>query len=153
MGKVAIKADVVSRLTAITGVKQVFPGRLKDGAYPSTGMPSFVVEIGPERITNQTYHASGAGKMHIAYDIHMLLILDRKDVAYGKAQTDALPFYDRVRAAFSNAPTLGGLCWSATLSESLNNLDIFREADVGQYPQVAWKLRVTEERAYSAVAS
>lgn len=154
MGKVATKAYVEAKLAAIPGVKQVLSGRLPDGEYPGTGFPIFIVENGPSLApSSRTFMAGGDGKALYPYDLNILLMLNRKDTKYTQAQTAALAFYDEVRAAFSNDPTLGGNAWDATLMDSINNLDIFREADVGQYPQVAWKLRVTEERAYSAVAS
>jgi hypothetical protein len=91
------------------------------------------------------------GSIHEKYKIYITLVLAEKGASYKRATNDAVPFYDRLRAAFTPDTTLGGVCWTSHLSEARTNLRDFR--DKQEEPIIGWQLDITEVRTASEAAS
>lgn len=131
-----IKTQLAQVQTGITGVKKVFataPAKLN-----KVDLPAFVNFTG-----EASYRAAGYGRPGVRRTFLMrLYVAPLAHGLAGEVESLAEPFFERVMAAFSAAPTLNGLEVLARLAGD-GGLTVFEYAGV-EYLGVEFRLEVEE---------
>jgi hypothetical protein len=149
LAKSAVIQKVKEMCAAVPGLKSTVVDLGRPEPFPVTLFPLIFLQIDESR--EERLSCGPDAIVHENYKIYITLVLGEKGTSYKRAAGDAVPFYDRLRAAFAPDPTLGGVCWTSNLSEARTNLRDFR--DKQEEPIIGWQLDITEERSASEAAS
>lgn len=92
------------------------------------------------------------GMLEMRYGVRLTLTLGGANLRPADALSLAALFKDRLRAAFSADPTLGGTCAFAYLDTGGHNLLTYFDPATAAMPFCEWVLHVTEHVAYTAAS-
>lgn len=137
-------------MAAITQVKTTTLGK-PAGEISGASVPWAIIGVPQPKWERLTYEAGGQGKWKVTYNANILIIIGRKDMSEQDAQSEQLAWADRIRAAFSNDSTLGGLCDECQVMEGRDNIEVYKIAEM--MPQLHYILRITEQVTISSAAS
>jgi hypothetical protein len=134
----------------MTGIKAATVGTLNAG-LPSDQNQYPRIVLTPTGMTYTRGTFGPNGKVSEDYGIVITLYLGTADMSYEGAINAALPFLDRVRAAFASDGTLGGRCINSDITDQDDTLDNFKEPGAPfPMPALRWVLGVSEEVAANA---
>ena len=138
MNQAAVSARVLANLQAITQLKSVTGGIGDVNASMPAEFPLAMYSVGEPNPAGWVT----MGSVYAKYDVVMKFWLGTPEMLAGDAEAVKVTVNDKVRAAFSQDPTLGGHCLAAILTGGVNNLDTFRDTE--DYPTLIYRLNVQE---------
>lgn len=138
MNQTDVSARVLSDLQAITVLKSVISGIGDTNASMPIEFPLAMYSVGEPQPAGWLT----MGSVYGTYNVTIVIQLGTPEMLATDAEAVKLTCNDKVRAAFSQDPTLGGACLAAILTGATNNLATFRDQE--DIPKLTYILTVQE---------
>lgn len=138
MNQTAVAARVATNLGTIAQLKSVIQGFGDTNAAIASEYPLVMYSVGEPQPAGWIT----MGSVYEYYDIALEVWLGTPEMLAQDAEQVRLTISDKMRAVFSQDPTLAGNCLVAVLSGGTNNLQTFREQE--DTPKMQYKLSVQE---------
>lgn len=150
MNKSNVAEAVLTRLRTVQDSRGAELGWPEPEANQHGSLPQFRIKVRPvqkwERLT-----AGAGGTVQATYIIKIRGYLATHQVKDSVVEKRALPFDERVRAVFTDDPTMGGVCFYSELGPAADNLEVYKDAK--EFAMIEWNLLVQEQTAGNATAA